>query len=484
MQFREGLSDRQAAEAVRARIDWKYLLALHLIDPAFDHSLLCEFRGRLLQHVASERLLARILDTARDQGLLKARGRQRTVSTHVLAAVRDLYRVELLAETLRAALNAVATVAPAWLRALALPEWHSRYDHRIEKTRLPETGVKREAYVLQGGTDGYRLLDALDNADAPPSAAALPAVAVLRRVWVRHFMRRSGTDGEAGRVRLREVRGRGPGDRVESPYDIDARFRAKSGTDWTGYMIHLRETCDPGLPRLIVHTDTTPANVHEAVRTGAIHEALFEAGLTPSEHLVDAAYVSAEQLVVATARHGIDLVGPTRSNDSWQRRNAEAIQVADFIVDWERRRVRCPEGHESTSWGEYRDAAGARPFIRAGFSPGVCLPCSAKPRCTRATSRRLTLHPRAEHKALAAARKQYESEQGRRLYEQRQDIESTITQGVRSFGLRRARYRGLAKTTFQGVATAAALILDRLAAWFGHRPLASAHTSRFSALAT
>jgi transposase len=213
----------------------------------------------------------------------------------VLAAVGDLNRIELLAETLRAALNAIATVDPAWLRDLAPPEWHARYDHRIEAGRLPETGPKREAYVLQVGADGYRLLDALDGANAPLSSAALPAVAVLRRVWARHFARRNGTDGQADSVHLRGVRGRGPGDRVESPYDIDARFRAKSGTDWTGYMVHLTETCDPGLPRLIVHTDTTPANVHEAVRIGAIHGALSGADLPPSEHLVDAAYVSAEQ---------------------------------------------------------------------------------------------------------------------------------------------------------------------------------------------
>ena len=78
LQFREGLSDRQAADAVRARIDWEYLLGLDLADPGFDYSILCEFRGRLLQHEAAERLLTRILDTARDQGVLKARGRQRT----------------------------------------------------------------------------------------------------------------------------------------------------------------------------------------------------------------------------------------------------------------------------------------------------------------------------------------------------------------------------------------------------------------------
>src|SRR5215210_9269675 len=139
LQFREGLSDRQAAEAVRGRIDWKYLLALDLADAGFDHSVLCEFRGRLLRHGAGGRLLARVLDTAREGGLLKARGRQRTDSTHVLAAVRDLNRIELVAETLRAALNAIAVVAPDWLRGLAPPEWHARSDRRTEDMRLPET---------------------------------------------------------------------------------------------------------------------------------------------------------------------------------------------------------------------------------------------------------------------------------------------------------------------------------------------------------
>src|SRR5215212_4844944 len=227
LQFREGLSDRQAAEAVRARIDWKYLLALDLANPGFDHTVLCEFRGRLLQHAASE---------------------------HVLTPVRDLNRIELLAETLRAALNAVAVVAPDWLRALASPEWHERYDRRIEDMRLPETGPKRDAYVAQVGADGFRLLAALDGADAPPDGAALPAVAVLRRVWARHFERTGGgSDGQASEdVRLRPAQGRGPGDRIESPYDTEARFRAKAGTSWTGYMVHLTESCDEGAPRLLV----------------------------------------------------------------------------------------------------------------------------------------------------------------------------------------------------------------------------------------
>jgi transposase len=122
LQFRENLPDRQAAEAVRARIDWKYLLGLELTDPGFDPSVLCEFRARLLAGSAEERLLERLLERCRELGLLKARGRQRTDATHVLAAIRVLNRLELVGETLRAALNELAAVAPDWLRGVA-PEW-------------------------------------------------------------------------------------------------------------------------------------------------------------------------------------------------------------------------------------------------------------------------------------------------------------------------------------------------------------------------
>src|SRR5215468_4986626 len=138
MQFREQLSDRQAAEAVRARIDWKYLLGLELTDAGFDFSVLSEFRDRLLAGEAAERLLEPLLVQCRAMGLLKARGQQRTDATHVLAAVRSLHRVELVAETLRAALNALATVAPAWLQGMAPLAWYERYAKRIEDSRLPK----------------------------------------------------------------------------------------------------------------------------------------------------------------------------------------------------------------------------------------------------------------------------------------------------------------------------------------------------------
>jgi transposase len=114
LQFAEGLSDRQAANAVRGRTDWKYVLRLELTDPGFDGSVLSAFRTRLIAGAAEYRLLETLLTWCRDRQLVKARGRQRTDSTHVLAAVRALNRIEVVGETLRHALNTLAVVAPEW----------------------------------------------------------------------------------------------------------------------------------------------------------------------------------------------------------------------------------------------------------------------------------------------------------------------------------------------------------------------------------
>src|SRR6266853_3482463 len=192
MQFRENLADRQAAEAVRARIDWKYLLGLDLTDPGFDFSVLSEFRDRLLAGSAEALLLDKLLERCRTMGLIKARGQQRTDSTHVLAAIRVMHRLELVAETLRATLNALATVAPAWLHGLAPLAWYERYGRRIEDTRLPREQAQRDAYAQTVGEDGCHLLDALDAPEAPKGLRELPLITTLRQTWQRHYDRATG----------------------------------------------------------------------------------------------------------------------------------------------------------------------------------------------------------------------------------------------------------------------------------------------------
>ena len=144
-----------------------HLLGLELTDPGFDHSVLCEFRSRLLAGGAEERLLGKLLEACQARGLLKARGRQRTDSTRVLASIRALNRLELVGETLRAALNEIATVAPDWLRRVAPKDWYGRYAHRVEDGRLPRAEAEREAYARTVGEDGFALLDRLDRPETP-----------------------------------------------------------------------------------------------------------------------------------------------------------------------------------------------------------------------------------------------------------------------------------------------------------------------------
>jgi transposase len=485
LQFREDLPDRRAAEAVRARIDWKYLLGLELTDPGFDHSALCAFRARLLEGSAEERLLRKLLEACQARGLLKARGRQRTDATHVLASIRVLNRLELVGETLRAALNELATVAPDWLRAAAPEAWYKRYAHRVEDGRLPQATAEREAYARAVGEDGFALLDRLDEPATPEGLGRLPAVELLRQVWARQFVREGGAPPGGG-----SVRPRGKGDPlpsaepVESPYDPQARFRTRSGTSWTGYVVHLTETCEDDKVNLLTHAMTTVATVHEARCTAAIHQALAGKGLTPGQHLVDAAYVDAELLVRGRKELGIELLGPPRPNPSWQGKVEGGHTIDRFDIDWDEQRVRCPQGKLSSAWSPQLDQAGTS-YISVWFRKADCAACTARPLCTQAghQARHLKLQPRAEHEALKAARERLATKEGRRRYARRAGIEGTLSQGVRAFGLRRSRYRGLAKTHLQHVATAAAINLARVGDWFRTVPRAATRTSRFAALA-
>jgi transposase len=146
-------------------------LALELTDPGFNHSVLSDFRSRLVNSQAERQILDTLLDQLQELGLIHERGRQRTDSTHVLAAVRALNRLERVGETLRAALNDLAVMAPEWLQALAPPEWYPRYGKRVENYHLPKTDAGREELARVIAADGERLLAAVDAATDQPLLA-------------------------------------------------------------------------------------------------------------------------------------------------------------------------------------------------------------------------------------------------------------------------------------------------------------------------
>jgi transposase len=218
-----------------------------------------------------------------EQGWLKARGRARTDSTHVLAKVRALNRVELVGETLRAALNVLAIVAPDWLRAHALPDWMDRYDRPSKDDRLPNKKAEQEALRERIGVDGAVFLSAIGSADAPAWLREVPAVEVLRRVWIQNYV-----PTEHG-VRWRTAQdGLPPAAAfLSSPYDTQAHYARKRTTTWIGYKAHLTETCDDESPHLITHVATTPAPAADGVVTPLVHQALQRKHLLPETHLVD-----------------------------------------------------------------------------------------------------------------------------------------------------------------------------------------------------
>ncbi|HET6443928.1 MAG TPA: IS1182 family transposase [candidate division Zixibacteria bacterium] len=485
MQFRENLTDRQAAEAVRSRIDWKYLLGYDLTDPGFHFSVLTEFRARLLDGGGAI-LLDKLLQRCREKDFLKERGKQRTDATHVLAAIRVMNRLELVGETMRAVLNALAVEVPLWLRQVAPPEWYERYGRRIEDYRLPKSQEKRAAYAQRVGEDGFQLLDLLSEADAPKGAASLSEVTTLRLTWDRQYSRdEDKTDGNSsGQVRFKGNRELGrASEAIESPYDTEARYRSRYATKWTGYMVHVTETCEEDDVHLITHVETTEATVHESQKIESIHQALVGKGARPGVHLVNSAYMDAEWLVQSRQQHQIDLVGPARSNNSWQTRVEGAYDLEQFEIDWDEQVVYCPQGKQSGNWKEGLDNVGAA-VIYVQFSSMDCRSCPERSLCTRSKRRRaIGFRPREQYEALQQARQWLESEEGKQLYNRRAGIEGTISQVVRAFGLRQTRYRGLAKTHLQHIATAAAINLDRLVAWFDDVPRTTTRTSRFAALA-
>lgn len=479
MQFAEGLTDRQAADAVRGRIDWKYALGLELTDPGFDFSVLSEFRGRLIAGGAEQMLLETLLNQVKERGLVKGRGKQRTDSTHVLAAIGFLNRIELVAETLRSALESLAIIAPEWLKAQVSPEWFDRYGKRMQEYHLPKEEQERLAIAETIGQDGIHLLSAIYSESAPSELKLIRAVEVLRQVWVQQFYQ------ENDQVHWRQKGNHPPsGQMISSPYDVEARYSTKGDTSWVGYKVHLTETCDADGPNLITQVETTLAGASDISVLDNLYSDLSDKDLLPGEHIVDTTYVSSDWLVKGQSDYGIDLLGPVRLDTSWQARAGQGFDVSHFVIDWEQCMAICPMGYASQKWKLDRKPNDCQVF-RVGFAPSDCRPCPSRSLCTRSKKygRSLTLLPKEQQLALQAARQRQLSEDFKERYALRAGVEGTISQSAYARDMRRTRYRGLAKTHLQNIVTAVAINLARLLAWLSGYPRAQSRQSHFAALA-
>ena len=365
LQFAENLSDRAAADAVRTRIDYKYALGLELEDPGFDYSVLSAFRARLAQGDAADRLLQLMLTRLTGAGLLRSGGRQRTDATHVLASVRRLSRLELVGESVRAALEELAVADGDWLLALIEPDWDKRYGRKVEIGKVPGGKAGVTALAETFGRDGQKLLQALWQPTTAPRLRALKQVQILRRVWVHHYY----WDAR-GRLRWRDGHALPAASlRFDSPYDTDAHYCVKRDTAWSGYRAHFTETCTLGLPEVVVHVATTIAPVQDGELTERIHDDLARQRLAPAEHVVDSAYVTAAKIERARRVHGIELLGPIAPDPSRQTKSGNGFGKSAFTIDWDKQQATCPQGAVSRTWGPLRISGHDYIYVRQARLP-------------------------------------------------------------------------------------------------------------------
>jgi transposase len=270
---------------------------------------------------------------------------------------------------------------------------------------------------------------------------------------------------------------------ISSPYDVEARYAKTHTTSWVGYNVHVTETCEDDAPHILTHVETTAGPVSDGVATPHIHQALERQGLLPTMPIVDTGDLDAERLVRSQREYRVDRLGPMRTDGQWQAQAAQGLDASPFQIDGEQPRATCPGGYTSISWTPAVDDR-TNEVVKIKFSMKDCQPCASRVHCTRAKRRTITVRRQDHHMALQAARARETSTAYTTEYARRAGIEGTLSQGLRAYGLRHARYIGEAKTPLQHVLTAAAINFVRIGNWLMKKPLAKTRTSAFQKLIT
>jgi transposase len=443
-QFHEKVPDREAAEMVAVRLDWKYALHLPLDYTGFDFSVLCDFRRRILEHGKEALVFEAILDRVKALGFIKKRGKARTDSIAVLGAVRALSILETVSESLRLAVRAIEGADPAWAEETIPGSFREQYGRMRPDYRLSQE--EREAALRQTGEDGYWLLDRID-ASASRTCLGAEAVGVMRTVWGQRYDRVEGKVAlRQGTVECTEL--------IVTPHDPGVRAGEKRGVKWHGEKVHVTETAEAGQVNFITDVTTSGASSGDGEALAQIREGLARREVSPPELYVDSGYVSGKQMAQSQAT-GTVLMGPPLPDTS-----PNGFKIRDFEIDRAARHARCPGGQESARWSERTDRDGSK-AVNIQFAASACAACPLREECTSSQGGR-SLHLSEHHEALEARRAEAESEGFRQRMRARPAIEATLSELVRGYGLRQHRYRGDAKRHFENMLKAASCNLSRL----------------------
>ena len=455
-QFLEKLSDRQAAENLRMRIDWKYALHLPLDYAGFDYSVLSEFRDRLLQHQAEGRVFEQLLTKFCSLGLIKPRGRQRTDSTAVLSKVRWLSRLELVVESLRLAVGALLKADRVWTEALVPPSWEDRYGERFVTEHVSEK--ERQAYEAQIGADGQWLLSHLEGENVPAGLRDLPEEQVLKTVWAQQF--REAQE----QVVFQEKPSADGHSLISTPHDPNARYSKKRGYEWIGGKVQVTETDDDGYPHLITDIVATSSTQTDYKALSDIQARLAQRDCLPEKQYVDNAYMGGSNLA-RSARQGIELLGPIYQNVTKQDLLPEGLSIQQFEIDLEQGQATCPAGVQVAPQSRSPER------IRFRFPDETCAACSLRSHCCLGNAGR-SIRVSSHYPLLQAARERQKTDEFKKDYHRhRSGVEGCLSALIRGTGVRRSCYVGNPKRQLQALFSGSAANLKQVAHWLaGERP--------------
>jgi len=455
-QFMEKLADRQAMNALRMRLDWKYALHLPLDYEGFDFSVLSEFRDRLIKGQAEGRVFEKLVEQIRGMGLIKEHGKQRTDSIAMLTKVRRLCRVETVVETLRLVIVVIVDTDREWSEEIIPPSWEAKYGERFVRQSYSEKEWKE--YEEKIGEEGQWLLKRLEKGGAPAELQNLPEVQVLKTVWAQQFRE------EGGKMAYTDLKKYDGHAQIQSPHDPQARYSRKRHFEWVGDKVQVSETEDEGYPHIITDIVATSSNHTDYEELPYIQARLQERECKPAEHYVDAGYMSGPNLS-SSRKNEIDLIGPLANFVTPQEMLPNGITQSHFQIDAINNTVICPKGHIAKNPVPVNNSLSFR------FPLKTCAACELRSRCCTGKGGR-TIGISAYYEFTEVARVRQKTEAFKKDYHQhRSGIEGSLSALVRGHGMRVSRYIGHMKRNLQAVFTGCAANIKRASSWLaGQRP--------------
>jgi transposase len=455
LQFMERLPDRQAVEHLKYHVGWKYALGQELDGELFDSTVLVRFRQRLLEHGQERVIFEEVLGALEEAGLVAKRGSaQRLDSTHVLGLVKRMSSLDRAREVLRMALKAMAEEKlkrrPVFWQTL----WERYVESTVDFRSTPDVIQKK---LVQVGQDMQVLLAWIDGQKMKRGPKSDSSIRLLRTMFAENFVVEVGTKEPV------VVRGQTGESRIQNPYDPEASYRAKGEKKWVGYAVQVAEALPVGkdgepekgtgfLTSIVSHT---ARGSDEAGMQKTFDEQRAMGFDKPKVLFVDTAYVSAAELATAKQEKR-ELVGPVMPSHAPKG----GYSVEEFRVDIASRRATCPAGERSTQCSRIEDRFNKMIEYRFEWS-WKCGACSLRRACLGSKQEHRTIRVRDNFMYLQARRDEMKTDAFKEKMKRRAGIEGTISELVRGYGLRQARYRGLAKMQLQSYFIGAACNIRR-----------------------